>query len=214
MKMIFLDNFLHMDLHPGNVMVVSRPNGRGNDVFTLAFIDAGMVTELSPVDHKHLSGILGAMFRFNGPEAARLMVENQLADGGLQVGAAARSPSGGGGGSRGSTSTAPRALSLSPLDGEPSEEMRAFVGGVNAICDEAKAHPAFMDHMGEYLTRVSTLACNCQIKLNAAFLTVALSMKANSTPTRTPTPIPPTPFPTPTPTRLPRPSNPHPFPFP
>lgn len=98
MKMIFLDNFLHMDLHPGNVMVVSRPNGRGNDVFTLAFIDAGMVTELSPVDHKHLSGILGAMFRFNGPEAARLMVENQLADGGLQVGAAARSPSGGGGG--------------------------------------------------------------------------------------------------------------------
>ena len=101
MKMIFLDNFLHMDLHPGNVMVVSRPNGRGNDVFTLAFIDAGMVTELSPVDHKHLSGILGAMFRFNGPEAARLMVENQLADGGLQVGAAARSPSGGGGGVEG-----------------------------------------------------------------------------------------------------------------
>lgn len=44
MKMIFLDNFLHMDLHPGNVMVVSKPNGRGNDVFTLAFIDAGMVS--------------------------------------------------------------------------------------------------------------------------------------------------------------------------
>ena len=114
MKMIFLDNFLHMDLHPGNVMVVSRPNGRGNDVFTLAFIDAGMVTELSPVDHKHLSGILGAMFRFNGPEAARLMVENQLADGGLQVGAAARSPSGGGGGSRGSTNTTPRAKTHTP----------------------------------------------------------------------------------------------------
>ena len=46
---------------------------------SLAFIDAGMVTELSPRDHEHMAGILGALFRFDGRKAAELIADNAAA---------------------------------------------------------------------------------------------------------------------------------------
>uniref|UniRef100_A0A7S4B881 ABC1 atypical kinase-like domain-containing protein n=1 Tax=Chrysotila carterae TaxID=13221 RepID=A0A7S4B881_CHRCT len=147
MKMIFLDNFLHMDLHPGNVMVCSRSNARGKDDVTLAFLDAGMVTELSPKDHEHLAGILGAMFNYDGQLAGKLMVDNTVTNNSLK-------------------------------DNYAQPDLGRFLKGVQVICEDARDHgDQFMDRMSEYLGRMSTLACSCQVKLNAAFLSVALSMK-------------------------------------
>ncbi len=42
----------------------------------------------------------------------------------------------------------------------------------SASQDVAREHPAFMERTGEYLAKMSSLACACRVKLNAAFLTV------------------------------------------
>ena len=42
-KMIFFDNFIHGDLHPGNILV--RVNEKGNPV--LGFLDCGIVYRTS-----------------------------------------------------------------------------------------------------------------------------------------------------------------------
>jgi len=148
MKMIFLDNFLHMDLHPGNVMVCAEPSAGGRpERITLAFLDAGMVTELSRTDHQHLAGILGAIFNYDGTQAAKLMLDNTVAHA-----------------SEGSPFAQP--------------DLVRFLAGVELICNDAREHgDQFMDSMSEYLARMSALACACHVKLNAAFLSVALSMK-------------------------------------
>lgn len=152
MKMIFLDNFLHADLHPGNVMIctklVSSRAGQPSaprPQLSLVFLDAGMVTTLSANDHKHLSGILSALFSYDGKLVASLIAQNQMAN--------------------------------SHEDDSPPD-LPGFLKGVQQIADEAQQlGDAFMDHLGGYLTRMSSLACTCHVKLNAAFLTIALAMK-------------------------------------
>lgn len=66
LKMLMRDNFLHADLHPGNILVQnhnSNSQSYVNRVLTLlrlspqrklVLLDAGMVTELTPQDQKHV----------------------------------------------------------------------------------------------------------------------------------------------------------------
>ncbi|KAJ8613992.1 hypothetical protein CTAYLR_005638 [Chrysophaeum taylorii] len=72
-KMIFHDNLLHGDLHPGNIVVVDQ-NRR------VCFIDAGIVVELSKTQHKHLVDVLGALMRHDGAAAGRLIVAKAKTD--------------------------------------------------------------------------------------------------------------------------------------
>lgn len=69
-KMIFEDNFLHADLHPGNVLV----SPCGTRMFLL---DAGLATEYAPRDHDLLVGILTSFVREDGRRAGRLMIAEQ-----------------------------------------------------------------------------------------------------------------------------------------
>lgn len=65
-QMIFLDNFTHGDLHPGNVLV--------SHDYKFMLLDVGIVTKHSPSDHKLVSDVLAAFIRCDGERAGRLMI--------------------------------------------------------------------------------------------------------------------------------------------
>lgn len=81
-KMIFLDNFMHGDLHPGNVFV--SPDGKKFILF-----DVGIVNEYAEHDHNAIIDILGAFIRQNGRLAGRHMIDDSnsrlLAAGNMDV---------------------------------------------------------------------------------------------------------------------------------
>eukprot|EP00978_Attheya_sp_CCMP212_P004709 scaffold10348_cov54-Attheya_sp.AAC.2 len=100
LKMVFLDNFVHGDLHAGNVMVQTQVVMKKRsfldsflawwegdaDLFynmeskaernhTIVFLDAGIATSLSPTDQRNLRDLFRAIIFNNGNQAGRFMVE-------------------------------------------------------------------------------------------------------------------------------------------
>ena len=97
LKMVFIDNFVHGDLHPGNVLILEEPepsqswsffpgsnnNNNNNNTSnkgpavkrTIAFLDAGIATSLSPNDQRNLIDLFRAVILNDGANAGRLMVE-------------------------------------------------------------------------------------------------------------------------------------------
>lgn len=72
MKMVFEDNFMHSDLHPGN-MLVRRAKGSDGHL-QIVVLDAGLVTSLSPSDRRNFIDLFHAIVDNNGVEAAKLMI--------------------------------------------------------------------------------------------------------------------------------------------
>lgn len=68
-KMIFIDNCIHGDLHPGNVFVSKD----GKDFILL---DVGIVNEYTDRDHEIIVDILGAFIRREGRKAGALMISD------------------------------------------------------------------------------------------------------------------------------------------
>jgi aarF domain-containing kinase len=100
LKMVFLDNFVHCDLHAGNVLVLestvphepsfaeswwgwggskttdAEPSLQAVDIKrTIVFLDAGIAVSLNPEDRKNLRDLFRAVIMNKGDEAGRLMVE-------------------------------------------------------------------------------------------------------------------------------------------
>eukprot|EP00535_Pseudo-nitzschia_heimii_P013652 CAMPEP_0197197278 /NCGR_PEP_ID=MMETSP1423-20130617/32787_1 /TAXON_ID=476441 /ORGANISM="Pseudo-nitzschia heimii, Strain UNC1101" /LENGTH=663 /DNA_ID=CAMNT_0042651097 /DNA_START=217 /DNA_END=2204 /DNA_ORIENTATION=- len=67
-QMIFLDNFTHGDLHPGNVMVTEDCK--------FVLLDVGIATVHPEADHRLVSDVLTAFIRKNGLLAGELMIDN------------------------------------------------------------------------------------------------------------------------------------------
>ena len=78
-KMIFHDNLLHGDLHPGNILV-TRDATRDPAV---CFLDAGICVELGAKEHVHLVRVLSALMRHDGDAAGRLLCKGM--DGALSL---------------------------------------------------------------------------------------------------------------------------------
>ena len=53
-----IDNFVHGDLHPGNIFVT--PDNK------LAFLDAGIAIRYSETEHEHLIDVLTAFIQYDG----------------------------------------------------------------------------------------------------------------------------------------------------
>jgi len=68
-QMLFLDNFMHGDLHPGNVLI----NGKDRKFILL---DAGIATEYSDTDHELIVNILSSFIRADGRKAGRFMIDD------------------------------------------------------------------------------------------------------------------------------------------
>lgn len=71
LKMIFLNDLLHGDLHPGNILVSEDAAGKTK----LHLLDCGLVVEMGPEQHVNVVKILGAFTRRNGRLAGQLMVD-------------------------------------------------------------------------------------------------------------------------------------------
>jgi len=72
LNMIFLHDFVHGDLHPGNLLVNKTDRGK----LRLNLIDAGLVVKMGPADHKNLIGVMGSFVKRDGRNAAKLMIDN------------------------------------------------------------------------------------------------------------------------------------------
>ncbi|CAE5962491.1 unnamed protein product [Arabidopsis arenosa] len=73
LKMLLVDNFIHADMHPGNILV--RPNNTRRGLFRsrkphIVFLDVGMTAELSKIDRDNLLGFFKAVARRDGRTAA------------------------------------------------------------------------------------------------------------------------------------------------
>lgn len=74
MKMVFLYDFVHGDLHPGNILVSRNMNIRGHPL-CLNMIDCGLVVEMGERDHVNLVKVLGAFIKKDGNLAGHLMID-------------------------------------------------------------------------------------------------------------------------------------------
>jgi len=70
-QMIFLDNFTHGDLHPGNVLITKD--------YKFVLLDVGITTVHSDADHRLVSDVLAAFVRKDGRKAGRYMIDNSNA---------------------------------------------------------------------------------------------------------------------------------------
>eukprot|EP00814_Leptocylindrus_danicus_P001258 CAMPEP_0116042344 /NCGR_PEP_ID=MMETSP0321-20121206/25625_1 /TAXON_ID=163516 /ORGANISM="Leptocylindrus danicus var. danicus, Strain B650" /LENGTH=533 /DNA_ID=CAMNT_0003522785 /DNA_START=203 /DNA_END=1802 /DNA_ORIENTATION=+ len=66
-KMIFDHNFIHGDLHPGNILISEKDH-------KFIFLDAGIALEYSEADHDLIVNILMSFIRMDGERAGRLMI--------------------------------------------------------------------------------------------------------------------------------------------
>eukprot|EP01041_Mallomonas_annulata_P005735 gene5735-11597_t len=73
LKMIFEDNFIHADLHPGNILI--HRNMKDIHKSTLILLDAGLVTKLAPIDRKNFIDLFYAVITNNGKKVANLLIE-------------------------------------------------------------------------------------------------------------------------------------------
>jgi hypothetical protein len=176
LKMIFLDNFLHMDLHPGNVLVCDGGGdgggGGGDAPLGLAFLDAGMAAQLTAREHVKMTRMLGAIFAFDGHTAARYMVVTPSTRGeptarfvqheAEEAEEAARA----GVGAEGEVGSAQPGEESE--DGAYTETIGAFSEGIQSICEKGRYDPHFMDHINDYLARMSRLAYSYQIQVDAS----------------------------------------------
>jgi len=75
LKMVFTDNFVHSDLHPGNVFVREEKTKRNETKYMITFLDAGIATSLQPNDRKNLRDLFKAVVLNDGYTAGALMIE-------------------------------------------------------------------------------------------------------------------------------------------
>ncbi|CAM9689021.1 unnamed protein product, partial [Phaeothamnion confervicola] len=78
LDMVFTDNFMHGDLHPGNILVQQWPASDASERTSasprLVFLDVGIVSELGPKDRRNFVDLFYAIVRGDGREAGRLMI--------------------------------------------------------------------------------------------------------------------------------------------
>lgn len=72
LKMVFITNFVHGDLHPGNLLVSRRED---NGEPRLVLIDAGIVCKLDEVDRENFCALFHAVVVGDGNRAGALMIE-------------------------------------------------------------------------------------------------------------------------------------------
>ena len=134
-KMMFIDNFVHGDLHPGNIFVT--PDEK------LAFLDAGIVVRYSADEHEHLIDVLTAFIQYDGYTGGKLMAAKSALSG----------------------------------DGAQLRDLHGFCIKIQKMVEMARDEPSFFDKVGECISIICKAACDHRIKMQAGFISIALSVK-------------------------------------
>jgi aarF domain-containing kinase len=148
LKMLFVDNCVHADLHPGNILVLDAPAGgrptRADEV-VLGFLDAGIVKRISADTFGTVVGVLGAMVHYDGQLAGELILQHRTG---------------------------------SAVPPRTAEQTRAFCDGICAIVEHArKPEVNFFDHIGEYVSTILRLAWTHRVQLAPDFVAVAVAVR-------------------------------------
>jgi len=83
LQMLFKDNFIHADLHPGNIHFQRRRVGTDSGHFLrseLVILDAGLAVQMSTQDRRNFTDVFYALTTNDGRRAAQLMVERTPGD--------------------------------------------------------------------------------------------------------------------------------------
>jgi aarF domain-containing kinase len=95
LKMLLVDNLMHADLHPGNIMLDAQRHGnrfplpgpeavKDFDRFGITLVDAGMVAQLTDNESSAFIGLLASLGEGDGKEAAKFAlqfsIENNMSD--------------------------------------------------------------------------------------------------------------------------------------
>lgn len=91
LKMLLVDNIMHADLHPGNIMIEFVNAGKEGEVedmssakFRISLVDAGMVAQLTEQESSTFIGLMTALGEGDGRAAAefalRFSMENTMND--------------------------------------------------------------------------------------------------------------------------------------
>jgi aarF domain-containing kinase len=83
LKMLFMDNFVHGDLHPGNVMFqptnhncsLSELNAEKQPEGTILIIDCGLIAQLGTRDERNFLDLMHAVITGRSHDVGRLMIE-------------------------------------------------------------------------------------------------------------------------------------------
>ena len=85
LKMIFEDNFIHADLHSGNIIVKNMRTSaqenahsstkREGEGLCVSMVDAGLTAELNDEDRRNFLDLFAALVRNDGRQIGRLMIE-------------------------------------------------------------------------------------------------------------------------------------------
>jgi aarF domain-containing kinase len=83
LKMLFIDNFVHGDLHPGNILF--QPANGNHDLFDInrtgridgkvVLLDCGLVAQLGPRDEQNFLDLMHAVITGKSVEVGKLMIQ-------------------------------------------------------------------------------------------------------------------------------------------
>lgn len=184
LKMIFFDNYMHGDLHPGNVFVRFLPNGEPQ----LVLLDCG-ITYSCPNEeaHKTLVEVCIAFIQHEGIKAGRLMLtksddlkklkeeKEKIHSGTYKKALADRNSDG----SLGKyvkyqgEEIDDKNLSLEELKRKNEEE---FCKKIDDMIIESQ-HEKYFEHLNEYFNKLCTIAYQHQVRFDDNYFKVMLAIK-------------------------------------
>eukprot|EP01039_Chlorochromonas_danica_P008582 gene8583-9455_t len=160
LKMVFFDNYIHGDLHPGNILVQLQPNGEPR----LVVLDCGIVYS-SPTEkeHEELRDICLAFMQHDGYLAGKLMLEKAQRRS-LEILSKSK---------QGLQQISDR---LSLQEANVLERDDAFCRGVQQLVIDAESQNYF-EHMSDYLVRICDLSRVHNVRLDTGYFKIAMALK-------------------------------------
>ncbi|CAH0486665.1 unnamed protein product [Peronospora farinosa] len=159
LRMVFLDNFAHGDLHPGNLLFDEQDGGRNARMSRsqairnagVVVIDAGIVTKLEQQDLRNFVELFYAVATGNGYKAGELIVSRSKRS---RVG-----PNG---------DTVPIKC----------KDLESFCTGMEKIVGEAMSWRLNLKnvHVGSLLRQVMELCCTHEVQLEGKYASIVVSI--------------------------------------
>lgn len=159
LKMVFFDNYIHGDLHPGNLLVDILPNGDPR----LIVLDCGIVySSPSEQEHKELSEICLAFMKHDGYRAGKLMLAKAQRRT-MEMYEKAKQEA------LDSTIMSHKALNIAHHDED-------FCQAIQQLVIDAESE-SYFEHMSEYLARICELARRHAVRLDPGYFKIAMALK-------------------------------------